>query len=125
MQTLYSIQAMDKDANPGTPGKTLEQKLQFTQELFTYLVCFLTEVCRYAEKDALKKSQKHLPTKGDLNTNTKIAGNEIIWEALENESFKKSAKDFKTLLRIDEGLVKNCYSLLTQSTAYQEYIQIQ
>lgn len=125
MQTLYSIQAMNHDTKPGEPEQILEKKLESTQELFTYLVCFLSEVSLYAEKDALKKSQKHLPTASDLHTSTKIAGNEIIREAKENESFQKSASTFKTLLRLDEELIRKCYFTLTKSTAYQDYILTQ
>ena len=66
-----------------------------SQHLFTYLVYFITEVARFAEKDAAQKAQKHLPSANDLNINTKISGNEVIWAIIENASFQKSVDQFK------------------------------
>ena len=56
----------------------LTKKIDQSRSLFTYLILFIAEVARYAEKDALKKASKHLPTAEDLAINTKIAGNELF-----------------------------------------------
>ena len=42
------------------------------------LIYFITEVARYAEKDANIKASKHLATAEDKNINTKLAGNTVL-----------------------------------------------
>ena len=89
MQTLYSIESMSNEIPAGEPLRMLQQNIEQSRFLFTYLVFCITEVARFAEKDAAKRAQKHLPSQHDLNINIKIAGNEIVWAVLENASFKK------------------------------------
>ncbi|HVZ97399.1 MAG TPA: transcription antitermination factor NusB [Chitinophagaceae bacterium] len=124
MQTLYSIESVSSEIRAGEPRRILRQNIEQSRNLFTYLVYFIAELARFAEKDAAKRAQKHLPTASDLNINTKIAGNEIIWAILENDSFQKSADHFKIKSLIDDDLVKKLYQLLIRSAEYEEYIQL-
>jgi N utilization substance protein B len=125
MQTLYSIESMNRETRTGEPLQILNKNLENAQQLFTYLVYYMLEVARYAEKDALKKSQKYLPTESDLKINTKIAGNELLWEISENASFKQSLEKFKIKYLIDDELIRKSYSALVDSVEYQEYISQQ
>ena len=122
MQTLYSIESMNKETRPGEPLQILEKNLENAQQLFTFLVYYILEVARYSEKDALQKSQKYLPTEKDLQVNTKIAGNEMLWTILENPSFQQSVEKFKIKFLIDEELVRRSYFNLVNSPDYKEYI---
>jgi N utilization substance protein B len=122
MQTLYSIESMNKETRPGEPLQILKKNLENSQQLFTFLVYHLLEVARYAEKDALQKSQKYLPTESDLKVNTKIVGNEILWAIAENVSFQKSAEKFKTKYLINDELIKKSYHALVNSPEYKKYI---
>jgi len=88
-------------------------------------VYFIFEVARYAEKDALQKASKHLPSFGDLNVNTKIAGNEVIWTTLENNSFKRSVSDLKINFLTDDELVRKFYFELIATAEYKEYVSQQ
>lgn len=124
MQTLYSIESIDNETKPGEPLKILQKNLEHSQQLFTYLVYFITEVARYAEVDATQKAHKHLPTENDLNINTKIAGNELVWNVVGEASFKKAIKDYHVESLIDRELVKKIYQSLTHSEEYKNYISI-
>src|SRR5687767_14059925 len=91
MQTLYTATVLESEGKSGTgglpnmePAKLLQQHLDQTRSLLIYLIYFLTEVTRYAETDAHHRAGKHLPTAGDLNVNTKITGNDLIWKILED-----------------------------------------
>jgi len=121
MQTLYSIESMNKQTRPGEPLQILEKNLENAQQLFTYLVYYMLEVARFSEKDALQKSQKYLPSENDLKVNTKIAGNELLWVITENVSFQKSAEKFKIKHLIDGELVRRSYFALINSDEYKEY----
>jgi len=122
MQTLYSIESMNKETRPGEPLQILRKKLENTQQLFTFLVYYILEVARYAEKDALQKSQKYLPTESDLKVNTKISGNQLICEIDENKSFQKSAEKFKIKYLMNDELIRKSYFALIKSPEYKEYI---
>ena len=125
MQTLYSIESMDNEVKAGEPGKILQRNLEHSKQLFTYLVYFITEVSLYAEKEAAQKARKHLPTAQDLNINTKIAGNELVWNVLSDDSFKKAIREYKTSSLIDTELIKKVYHSLAESEEYKTYISIQ
>ena len=124
MQTLYSIESMNKETRPGEPLQILKKNLENSQQLFTYLVYYMLEVARFSEKDAIQKSQKYLPTESDLKVNTKIAGNELVWAINENVSFQQSVEKFKTKYLINDELIRKCYSSLVQSIEYKEYISV-
>jgi N utilization substance protein B len=125
MQTLYSIESMNKETRPGEPLQILKKNLENSQQLFTFLVYYILEVARYSEKDALQKSQKYLPTEKDLKVNTKIAGNELIWTISENTSFQKSVEKFKIKYLINDELIRKNYFALINSAEYKEYIALQ
>ncbi|MFZ1314356.1 MAG: transcription antitermination factor NusB, partial [Chitinophagaceae bacterium] len=61
MQTLYTLSTLENEMKPGEPQKLLQQHFDQTRSLLVYLILFLTEVTRYAEKDAHQKASKHLP----------------------------------------------------------------
>lgn len=122
MQTLYSIEAMNKETHPGEPLQILKKNLENAQQLFTFLVYYIFEIARHSEKDALQKSQKYLPTESDLKVDTKIAGNELMWAILENASFQKSLEKFKTKYIVDSELVRQNYFKLISLPEYHEYI---
>lgn len=122
MQTLYTMDRMQEEGKAGEAESILTKKIDQSRSLFTYLILFITEVARYAEKDALKKASKHLPTAEDLSINTKIAGNELLWKILEDRSFTATVADLKLRHIIDEDLLKKLYISLTHSEEYKEYI---
>ena len=125
MQALYSIESMNNETRPGEPLQILKRNIVHSQHLFTYLVYFITEVARFAEKDAAQKAHKHLPSVSDLNINTKISGNDVAWAIIENASFQKSVEEFKIKSSIDDELVRKAYLALASSPDYKEYIALQ
>jgi transcription antitermination protein NusB len=125
MQTLYAIDSMNGEVKTGEPLSILNKKIDQSRQLLTYLLYFVTEVARFAEKDSLQKSSKHLPTEADLNINTKIAGNELLWKILEAEGFKGAVAEYKLPHLIDNELLKKTYQALVLSAEYKEYISVQ
>jgi transcription antitermination protein NusB len=109
---------------PGEPITTLNKKIEQSKHLFTYLLYFVTETARYAEYDAGQKASKNLPTAADLATNTKIAGNEVLWKIIEDSSFKASCKEMHAESLIDKDLLKKTYRTLTETPAYLDYIEV-
>lgn len=126
MQTLYTIEALAHELKPGEATRILEKHLNQSRQLYVYLVWFLTEVARYAEKSSLHRASKHLPSYEDLHVNTKLAGNELIWSILELPSFQLAvAEDKPQIVTEQEEWVKKIYLLLVETDFYQNYIQAQ
>ena len=123
MQTVYTLSTLENEPKPGEPIKLLQRHFDQSKDLLTYLTYFLTEVVGYAETDAYVRSNKHLPTKEDLNVNTKIAGNELLWKIKENASFQQAVGRSKPEQRIDKELVKKLYHNLIETPQYKEYVR--
>jgi N utilization substance protein B len=131
MQTLYAVESQitetgsEEPMKPGEPAKLLQKHFDQTRELFVFLIHFLTEVARYAEKDARNRASKHLPTKEDLNVNIKLAGNELLWKILEHPSYKQAVKEDKPELLENTELLRKIYLELVESDKYKQYIAVQ
>ena len=122
MQELYAQQSgetVEKNA-----VANLQKQLEQTRQLFFYLLWFITEVARYAETDARIRASKNLPTEYDKNVNTKIAGNQLLWQILESESFKKESGARKVEFPDTKEQVKKIYDALVASDEYQKYIRV-
>lgn len=124
MQTLYSIETQENLISPGDAVKLLNRQFDQTRQLIACLVYFLTEVARYAETDALNRASKHLPSQKDLEVNTKIAGNEILWKILEHPAYIQALKEDKPHLVSDPELVRKTYLSFSQSEEYLAYVSI-
>jgi len=125
MQTLYSIETMEVETRPGQEVRILQKHFDQTKQLFVYIIYFLTEVARYSETAAVMRASKHLPTKEDLNVNTKSAGNEIVWKVLEDVSFQNALKEDKPNLLIDREVVRRIYLKLAETDEYKQYISVE
>lgn len=128
MQTLYTLSSLENDLTKEKPQKILDQHFNQTRSLLIYLTWFLTEISRYAETDAKQRSSKHLPTRDDLNVNTKLAGNELLWKMLEDAGLQEQFAKVKPIqvynLSKDSSndLIRKIYLQLTETSEYKTYI---
>lgn len=122
MQTLYSCTAADGSITREQATRTLEQHLDQGRQLFVFLIHFITEIARYAETDSRQKASKHLPTASDLNVNTKIAGNDLLWRILEQPSYQQVVKELKPELLVNMDWVRKLYLELAETEIYKTYI---
>src|ERR1700722_9260300 len=121
MQTLYSLEAQDNQKT-GDAQRILQKHFDQSGQLLIYLIFFLTELARYAETDSLRRSSKHLPSELDKNVNTKLAGNQLLWKILEQESYQKIVKKFKPELNDHSDMVRKLYLELRETDVYRTYI---
>ncbi len=125
MQCLYTLESNYNEATPGEAIKLLRKQVDQSRQLFVYLIYFISEVARYAEKDSIKKASKHLPTANDLNINTKIVGNELLWKILDEPTYKATIAETKPQHLADEELLRKTYLALIASEEYIDYISLQ
>ncbi len=121
MQTLYTIATLENEAKSGEPRKILQQHFDESRSLLVYLIWFLTEVTRYAEKDSQQRAGKHLPSADDLNVNIKIAGNELLWKMIEDPAFIEQVKAQKPERIADPELIRKIYLQLVETPEYKTY----
>lgn len=126
MQALYATESLEESVSSPSPtsSQLLQKHFDQSRQLLIYLIHFITEVARYAETDARQKASKHLPTEQDLNVNTKLAGNELLWQILESPNWKEALKQDKPQLQVDSELVRKLYLELVEKDAYKAYIAI-
>lgn len=125
MQLLYSIDTTSDTSAFKNPVQTLDKNFDKTRELFVFLLSNVLSVAQYAEKDARNRAAKNVPTAEDLNVNTKIAGNIVLWNILENVTYKNATEQYKTHLVIDDDIVRKLYTQLTETDEYKEYILVE
>ena len=125
MQTIYAVENTSPAIEKAKALTILEKHLDQSRQLFTYLVHFLTEVARYAETDSRLRASKHLPSQVDLNVNIKLAGNELVWQILEDKEYQKALAAYKVEPLLDKELVRKTYLKLTDTQDYRIYTALQ
>lgn len=128
MQTLYTLsttETSDVEKRKRIGSNILNEKLTRSLDLLTISILYTLRTAQYAENDSIQRSSKYLPTQEDLNVNTKIAGNEFLWQILGNQTFVEKVKESKSEHFVDEEWIKKIYQQLAKSNEYQEYISVQ
>ncbi len=125
MQMIYATESLPESDNQINPVKKLHEQIIQTQELFIYLLHFITEVAGYAEIDARNRAAKNLVTAEDRNVNTKLAGNELLWRIKESASYISLVNEYKPALSDDENVIRKVYLSLLTTDVYKEYINAQ
>ena len=125
MQTLYTLATAENGSKPPDAQKLLQQHFEQARSLLTYVIYYLIEVARHSETVAHRRASKHLPTSEDLNVNTKIAGNEVLWKMLEDPGFKSLLSKEKPEHMIDRELLRKIYLEMVEKEEYKTYISKQ
>lgn len=122
MQCLYAVETESGVIAEDKAVNLLKKYLEQTADLFTFTIYLITEVARYAETDARNKASKHLPSEKDLNVNTKISGNTLLWKILEQPAFQQAIKSRNLTSLLDQEIVRKIYLKLTETEIYHTYI---
>lgn len=125
MQLLYSIDTTNEIAAFKNPVAMLEKKFDKTRELFIFFLYNTLAVAKYAEKDSRNRAAKNIPSNEDLNVNTKISGNQILWNIIENDIYIEAVEKYKTDIVSDEDVVRKLYIQLSNTSEYKNYITIE
>jgi transcription antitermination protein NusB len=122
MQTIYEFELAGITPSYEEIEKSLHQKFNTTGQLLIYLLNLTVETAKYVEFYANQKANKHITTKADLSVNTKIAGNDVVWQILESKSFIQALKNHKINAITNDDFVKALFLDLVASKEYEEYI---
>lgn len=126
MQSLYTLATAQTSLSPDKEIKEglaiLEEKLSRSHQLFITAVYYVTSIAQYAEKDAVKKAGKYLPTEADKSISTRIAANEALWQILDNVTFLEAINALKVERHLDKEWVRKLYKKLVVLPEYETYI---
>lgn len=103
--------------------KILDDKIDQAAYLFSLSLYYITKLAQYTEVDANLRASKYLPTEADLNVSTKLAGNEVVWSLLENNTFAETVKERNLATVAVQEDIKLMYQQLAEAPFYKEYIQ--
>lgn len=131
MQVLYAWESMSESEGTSTNGKfapdflkMLEKQFDLTRQLLVYTLYFLSRLARHVEEDSRIRSSKHLPSAEDLNVNTKLAGNSLLWSLMELPDWQAAMDQDKPQHLIDQELLRKLYLQLVETETYQNYISV-
>ena len=122
-QTIYEISQQNESFTASDATKYFDSKLAQTSNLFATLTHLLIQICDYTLIYANQRSSKHIPTKEDLNFNTKLAGNIIIAKLKHNQSLSEVLKKAKTSTLFENEFLKRLFVELIDTPEYKAYIQ--
>lgn len=130
MQTLYSLESSTEPDSEEKKSedflsfarKQLQQHLEQTSRTFLFLLYNLSEVARYAFKDARQRASRHLLTAEDLNVDTRIAINRVVERLVNNAGFAAQAGKQKIKHLVDEEIIKKIYLQVIKTPEYKEYL---
>lgn len=128
MQTLYALattQPGDAESAKKKGAAILGDKLDRSLDLFIIALLYTFRTAQYAEKDAAQRASKYLPTPEDLNVNTKISGNEFMWQILSDKTFTEKIKQSGLERYVDDDWIKKIYLQLVRTGEYKQYISEQ
>lgn len=122
MQTLYAFETANGGMTERQARDILRGKLDQSAGLFTYLVYLITEIARYVETDAARRSSKHLPSQEDLNVNIKLAGNTLLWQTLEHPGFEGMVGKGAFPSLTEPEFIRVRFQKLVATPEYETYI---
>ncbi|MDA3954149.1 MAG: transcription antitermination factor NusB [Bacteroidales bacterium] len=102
--------------------KELFFSIQKFYDLYHYLILLVLDIHDLAEKRIELSKQKQIPTKEDLNPNTKFIDNSLIKLLKKNEDLKKYLNDQKLSWVNYPELIKNLYLIVRESDLYLKYM---
>lgn len=121
MQSLYGWFSAGFES-VGSGEKELLLSINRFYELFLYQLQFLSEIRDVAEKQLEDSKQKHIPTKQDLNPNTRFIQNPFL-VAISNNSVINDLYAKKKISWVGENeIVRRIFANIRSSEAYIKYI---
>ena len=121
LQALYAWQ-QTPERDLVKAEKAFLKSLQDVEELYTFLLIYLLELKDYAANFIEESKSKRLPTKEDLNPNTKFIDNLFLNGLKDDTPLLILAGAYKLSLTGEEEMVKKIFFNLKETPEYQEYM---
>lgn len=121
IKSLYSHFKSDSDSMT-LSEKQLNKSIDKTYELYHMMLWLVVEIKRYAVERIEIGKNKKLPTKADLNPNTKFVDNMLIDQIEQSIELVDFLKRYKLSWENNSDLIKSLYTLMVESDIYNKYM---
>ncbi len=123
MQLLYA-KGRDATLNLNDLVRRYENYGVKTQELYLFNLHQVSEIARYAIKDAVNRRAKLLPTAEDKIFEPTIFQNEVLQSLVKDRLYQQTLQKFVIINRTDEDTTRNYYNDWLKTEAYQNYLAL-
>lgn len=121
MQLLFNM-GRDKDLTTKEVVERYRQSVEDAFELYLLNFYALLRIAKWAEKDAKKRQEKHLPDDYDKLFEAKLFTNESVQSAIHNPSLQAQFDKLAFPAKIDEDMTERIYKEFAKTDAYRTYI---
>ncbi|MBL0049393.1 MAG: transcription antitermination factor NusB [Bacteroidetes bacterium] len=123
MQALYAFfQADNNDLQKAE--RQLHASIDKVYELYIFILSLVPELADYAAKTLEDAKLKRLPTKEDLNPNTKFVENKLSAAVAANKSFQTAINTYKISWANEQELIKKIFLEVKASELYSQYMSL-
>lgn len=121
MQVLYALEMHTSDKT-GLIHKQLKQRVQRAEDLYYTYMLYLKEICEFALVESAKRSSKFIKSSEDVNFNTDIATNSVLFFFKDDAFFKEIIQSRSLSGLVDPKIVRDLFLQLITSNKYKVYI---
>lgn len=121
LQTLYAFYQSDNHSL-ASGERELSHSIEKVFDLYFFVLSLAVEMKNKAERKIEEKKNKYLPTKEDLNPNTRFVDNAFITQLENNKEFIKNCENRKISWADNQDFVKRVFNLFEESEAYDQYM---
>ena len=121
MQALYAYQ-QSKTKDTAIGEKELFHSLEKVYDLYIFMLLTFEEVRKFAASRIEDRKKKRLPTKEDLNPNTRFIDNRVFEIISTNTELTRLSETRKINWGGEQELFKKLFRVIEQSDEYNEYM---
>lgn len=124
MQLLYMLNR-DEQLSFTDLVKDYNEGIWKAYELYIFQLHLLLKVAQYAEKDALNRAAKYLPSDDDKVFSPRLYQNSSIQSLANHTSFLNIVTKYKANEHLDEDHIRTLYLALGETPEYKAYLALE
>jgi len=121
LQSLYAYYTTGRE-DMRRSEKELHFNIEKAYELYHYLLLLMIDVVLYAESRIEIARNKRIPTREDLDPNTRFIDNKLVDQLRNNKHLLRFVEQHKLNWVNHPELIKEVYTRLVESEEYEEYM---
>ena len=121
LQALYAF-FQSNESRLDIAERNLINSIEKLYELYIYQLSILTELVEFAKHKIEENKHKLIPTKEDLNPNTRFIENKLIKQISENLKYKRLCNEYKINWINNQDIIKSVFNKLKETKSFSDYL---
>jgi N utilization substance protein B len=121
LQSLYAFFQSEK-TDMAVAERELFRSIEKTNELYFFLLLFLTELAHADSLDVEEGQHKYFPTEGELKTARRLNRLSLIQALNESEPFKQKVKQYHLSWQSEQDLIRKIFLEIKKSKEYRDFL---